>query len=126
MQIDSRFLDDLARVASGALGAFGGVREQLEAQLRAPLERMVQQLDLVSREDFDAVQTMAARAREEQERLAERLDVLERKMTGLMAQQSAGDSDPLALQGTPSSPSPQRGRSRSRKSSPKALPPDQE
>jgi BMFP domain-containing protein YqiC len=126
MQMDSRFFDDLARVASGALGAFGGVREQMEAQLRAPLERMLQRLDVVSREDFEAVQIIASRAREEQEKLAERVAMLERAVADLTGRQSADDADPLALQGSPEPQPSRRGRSRARRPSTKALPPDQE
>lgn len=125
MQIDSRFLDDLARVASGALGAFGGVREQMEAQLRAPLERMLRQLDLVSREEFEAVQALAARAREEQEKLANRVETLERKIAQL-ADQRTDDADPLALQGGPAAMSTRKSRPRARPTPSKALPPDQE
>ena len=124
MRMDGRFFDDLARVASGALGAFGGVREQMEAQLRAPLERMVRQLDLVSREEFEAVQLMASRARQEQETLAERVAVLERRIAD-MARPPADSSDPPAVQGGASTP-PRRARARPRTAPPKPLPPDQE
>jgi len=77
MQFDSRFIDDLARVASGALGVAAGVREEVEARLRQQFERLLEGLDLVPRDEFEAVKAMAVEARAENERLAERLAALE-------------------------------------------------
>lgn len=77
MQTENRLLDDLARVASGALGVAAGMRAEVEARLREQFERVLAQFDLVTREEFDAVKAMAAKAREEQEVLAARLDRLE-------------------------------------------------
>lgn len=85
MQSQNRLLDDLARVASGALGVAAGMRSEVEARLREQFERMITQMDLVTREEFDAVQAMAAKARGEQERLAERVAKLE---AALAAKQS--------------------------------------
>jgi BMFP domain-containing protein YqiC len=80
MQSDNRLLDDLARVASGALSALTGVREEVEARLRDQFERVLDRMNLVRREEFEAVQAMAAKARAEQERLAERLAALEERL----------------------------------------------
>ena len=77
MQTENRLLDDLARVAGGALGVAAGMRSELEARLREQLERILGRMDLVTREEFDAVKAMAVKAREEQEALAERLAALE-------------------------------------------------
>lgn len=77
MQTQNRLLDDLARVASGALGVAAGMRAEVEARLREQFERVLSQLDLVPREEFDAVKAMAIKAREAQEVLAERLARLE-------------------------------------------------
>lgn len=77
MQSENRFLDDLARVASGALGAITGVREEVEARLRDQFQRILDRMNLVRREEFEAVQAMVAKARAEQERLAERVAALE-------------------------------------------------
>ena len=77
MQTQNRLLDDLARVASGALGVAAGMRAEVEARLREQFERVLSQLDLVTREEFDAVKAMAVKAREEQEALAARLAKLE-------------------------------------------------
>lgn len=77
MQTDNRLLDDLAKVASGALGTLQGVKGEVRARLRDQFERVLANLDLVTREEFDAVKAMAAAARSENEALAARLEALE-------------------------------------------------
>jgi BMFP domain-containing protein YqiC len=69
--------DDAARVAGGALGTLAGLRREVEALARGQVERLLAQLDLVSRDEFEAVRAMAAKARAENESLAARLDALE-------------------------------------------------
>lgn len=83
MQSQNRLLDDLARVASGALGVATGMRSEVEARLREQFERIIQQMDLVTREDYDVVLAMAQKAREDQEDLAERVEKLEAKLAAL-------------------------------------------
>ena len=80
MQSQNRFFDDLARVASGAVGALSGVRGELEARLRDQLARLLEGMDLVSREEFEATKAMAAKAREEQEVLLGRIAELEARL----------------------------------------------
>jgi BMFP domain-containing protein YqiC len=80
MQSQNRFFDDIARVASGAVGALSGVRGEIEARLRDQLERMLAGMDFVSREEFEAVKAMAAKAREEQELLRLRVEALEAQL----------------------------------------------
>src|SRR5579863_2382612 len=80
MQSQNRFFDDLARVASGAVGAISGVRGELEQRLRDQLERVLAGMDLVSREEFEAVKAMAAKARTEQEALQARIEELEGRL----------------------------------------------
>lgn len=77
MQTDNKFLDDLARVANGAMGAITGVRGEAEALVKARLERLLSDLDLVTRDEFEAVKAVAAKAREEQEALEVRVAALE-------------------------------------------------
>ena len=77
MQTQNKLLDDLARVASGAIGVAAGMREEVEARLRDQFERVLGRMDLVSREEFEAVRAMAIKAREEQEILSERMAALE-------------------------------------------------
>lgn len=78
MQTDNRLLDDLSRLATGALGTLQGAKQEIEALVRQRLERMLADLDLVSREEFEAVKAMAAAAREENDRLAARVARLEK------------------------------------------------
>ncbi|MGE4220140.1 MAG: accessory factor UbiK family protein [Alphaproteobacteria bacterium] len=77
MQTSNRILDDLARVAGGALGTLNGVRAEIESLVRQRLERALANMDLVPREEFEAVKAMAAKAREENEALARRIAALE-------------------------------------------------
>ena len=77
MQTQSRFFDDLARVANGALSAAAGVRAELEQLVRQQFDRFLADRNLVTREEFEAVEAMAAKARDEQERLGARIAELE-------------------------------------------------
>ncbi len=92
MQADNRLLDDLARVASGAFGAISGVRHEVEARLKQQFERILSEMDLVQREEFEAVKAMAAKARTEQETLAKRVAELEARLAGAAAQPSTAAS----------------------------------
>ena len=80
MQSQNRFFDDMARVAAGAVGALSGVRGEIEARFRDQLERILAGMDLVTREEFEAVKAMAAKAREEQELLIQRISELEERL----------------------------------------------
>jgi len=83
MQTDNRLLDDIARAASGALGALSGVRTEIESQLRGAVERWLKSQDLVTREEFEVVKEMAARARTENEALAAKVAALEATLAAL-------------------------------------------
>ena len=89
MQTQNRLLDDLARVATGALGVAAGMRGEIEARLRDQFEKILTGMDLVTREEFDAVKAMAAKARAEQETLARRVAALEAQL-GAKAGTGAG------------------------------------
>jgi BMFP domain-containing protein YqiC len=52
---DRRLLNDMARVASGAAGAFGGIKSRIEGDLRDHAERLLARMNLVTREEFDVV-----------------------------------------------------------------------
>src|SRR5580700_928341 len=80
MQSQNRFFDDIARVANGAVGALSGVRADIEARVRDQLERVLAGMDVVSREEFEAVKAMAAKARDEQEVLLRRIAELESEL----------------------------------------------
>jgi len=77
MQTQSRFFDDLARVANGALSAAAGMRAEIEQLVRQQFDRFLADRNLVTRDDFEAVEAMAVKARDEQERLAARVAELE-------------------------------------------------
>lgn len=98
MQTDNKLLDDLARVAAGAFGTIFGMRDEMEAQLRQQFERVLSRMDVVSREEFEAVRDMAAKARSEQEAMAARLEALERRL----AETAAAPE--------PAEPAPETGR----------------
>lgn len=83
MQMENRLFDDLARVASGALSTLGGIRDEIETRIRERLERLANEMDLVTREELEAARGMAAKARSEQERLELRLAELERRVAEL-------------------------------------------
>jgi BMFP domain-containing protein YqiC len=85
MPTSNRLFDDLARLANSTIGTLSGVKAEVEAQVRQQLERVLSRMDLVSREEFEAVKAMAAKARAEQEVLAARVTALE-------AEHEAGDS----------------------------------
>ncbi len=104
MQTQNRLLDDLARVATSALGVAAGMREELEARLRDQFERILSGMDLVTREEFDAVKAMAAKARAEQEDLAVRLAVLEAGPGGTAAK--AAKPKRAAPKSPPKAPGP--------------------
>ena len=80
MQTQNRFIDDLARVATGALGTLTGMRGEVETRLRDQFERILGRMNLVRREEFDAVKAMAAKARATQESLEKRLAALEARL----------------------------------------------
>lgn len=80
MQTSNRILDDMAKVASGAVSAVTGLKGDAEGVLRRQMEKLLADMDLVTREEFDAVKAMAANARAEQEKLQARVDTLESQL----------------------------------------------
>ena len=85
-----RFFDDLAGVAGGAFSALTGLRDEAEATIRARIDEAIRKLDLVRREDLEAVQTMAANARTGQEAAEARLAALEARVAVLEAVHADG------------------------------------
>lgn len=76
----NRMLDEFARLMTDAAGAAQGVRREMETVFRSQGERLVNSMDLVQREEFEAVRDMAAKARLENEALKKRLADLEARM----------------------------------------------
>jgi len=78
-QTSNRFFDEIARLMNDATGAAQGVKREVETVVRTQAERILRDLDLVKREEFEAVKDMAKLAREENEALKARIDALEKK-----------------------------------------------
>lgn len=77
MQSKNRLFDDVAKVASGAASTLSGVKEEIDGLIRQQIERVMAEMDMVPREEFDAVKAMAAKARAEQDALNARVAALE-------------------------------------------------
>ncbi|HEX4860368.1 MAG TPA: accessory factor UbiK family protein [Rhizomicrobium sp.] len=79
MQTDNPFLDGMAKLFTDAAGAMQSLKAEVDLLVRQRMEKLVADMDLVPREEFDAVKAMAAKARAENESLAARIAVLESK-----------------------------------------------
>jgi BMFP domain-containing protein YqiC len=84
-QTTNRFLDELAKLLTDAAGAAQGARKEVETLVRGQAERMVSAMNLPNREELEAVKAMAAKAREENERLEARIRALEAELSGRSA-----------------------------------------
>lgn len=98
MRGDPRLFEDLSRIAGGALGALSGVRQEVEALVRQAMDRLIAELDLVRREEFDAAMELAQRARTETEELAARLSALEARLPASPATEAAVEPPPPEAQ----------------------------
>ena len=81
-QTTGRLYDEFARLMNEAAGVAQGVRREFDAVLRTQAERLLRDMDLVHREEFEAVKDMARLAREENEALKARIEALEAKVKG--------------------------------------------
>jgi BMFP domain-containing protein YqiC len=79
----NRMLDDFARLMTDASEVAQGVRREAETAVKSQLERLLATMDVVTREEFEAVKQMAATAREENEKLSHRVAALEAVITSL-------------------------------------------
>ena len=77
MQSENRFFDDLAKMVNGVAGTVAGAGREAESAMRERAKEWIGRMDFVSREEFEAVKEMAAKARAEAEALKARLDKLE-------------------------------------------------
>jgi BMFP domain-containing protein YqiC len=82
VQTTNRFFDEVARLMNDAAGVAQGVRREFETLFRSQAERILRDLDVVQREEFEAVKEMARLAREENEALKSRIAALEAAMPG--------------------------------------------
>jgi len=79
-QTTNRFFDEMARLMNDAAGVASGVRREFDTMVRNQAERILRDLDLVKREEFEAIKEMARIAREENEALKARIAALEAKL----------------------------------------------
>ena len=79
-QTSNRFLDEIGRLMNDAAGAAQGVKREVDAMWRNQAEKILRDLDIVKREEFEAVKDMARLAREENEALKARIAALEAKL----------------------------------------------
>jgi BMFP domain-containing protein YqiC len=82
-QTNNRFLDELSKLLTDATGAAQGMRREIETLMKAQGERILRDMDVVQREEFEAVKEMAAKARDENERLSARVAELESELARL-------------------------------------------
>ena len=85
-QTTGRFFDELGKLITDAAGAAQGVRKEVESVVRAQAENILRELDIVQREEFEAVKAMAHKAREENEQLKQRVALLEEVLEELEAE----------------------------------------
>ncbi len=79
MQKDNKFFEDIARLAGGAAGGLLDMKREIEDMVGRQMEKLLQKMNLVTKEEFDAVQGMLAKSRAEQEEIKKRLDKLEKE-----------------------------------------------
>ncbi len=81
MQTNNKIFDDLAKMAGGAVSTLVGVRDELKALVRQQAESLIMDMDLVAREEFEAMKAVAIKARTEQEKLEKRVAALEAQLS---------------------------------------------
>ena len=73
MQTRNPFIDDLTKMANGAMGALSGVKDEVEARVRDQIAKILDGMDIPRRDEFEVVKAMAAKAREENEELKKQI-----------------------------------------------------
>jgi BMFP domain-containing protein YqiC len=96
MQSENRIFDDFVKVMNGAAGTIAGMTREAENAFRDRMRDWVGGLDMVTREEFDAVKAIAVAAREENQALKARIDALEAAAAGSAGGQSTASSGPDA------------------------------
>lgn len=82
MQPGNKFLDDMSKLMTNAMGVAQGAKTEAETAMKGLIDRWMADRDFVTREEFDAVRAMAQKAREENTALAARLAALEARLNG--------------------------------------------
>ena len=85
----NRFFDELARLMTNAAGAAQGVRREFDTLVQTQMERVLNNMELVKRDEFEAVKAMAQKAREENDSLAARIAALEERIASLSGPRSS-------------------------------------
>jgi BMFP domain-containing protein YqiC len=80
MQSENRIFDDFVKMVNGFAGTFAGMGREAESSAREKMREWMGGMDFVSRDEFDAVKAMAAKAREENDALKGRVAALEAKL----------------------------------------------
>ena len=80
MQTRNPFLDDLSKMASGAVGALSGMKDEVENRVRDQIAKILDGMDIPRRDEFEAVKAMAAKAREENEELKRQIAELQARL----------------------------------------------
>ncbi|MDX2073703.1 MAG: accessory factor UbiK family protein [Alphaproteobacteria bacterium] len=78
MQKDNRFFDDIAKAASDAAGGLLGMKREIEELISVQIEKLLQKMNLSTKEELDTALAMLTKIREEQENIKKRLDILEK------------------------------------------------
>jgi BMFP domain-containing protein YqiC len=89
-QTSNRLMDELARLATDAVGAAQGVRREVETVARSQMERLIRDMDVATREEVEVLREIVLAARAENEQLAARLRVLEERLGVPQAPDAAG------------------------------------
>ena len=90
----NRILDEFAKLLTDAAGAAQGVRREVETAFRGQAERILNSMDVVQREEFEAVREMAVKARTENEKLAARIEALEARLGGAATSPAGSGASP--------------------------------
>ncbi|MEZ5926534.1 MAG: accessory factor UbiK family protein [Hyphomicrobiaceae bacterium] len=85
-QTNNRLFDELAKMMTDAAGAAQGFKREVETMIRSQGEKWLRDMDVVQREEFEAVKAMAEKARAENDELRQRLDALEARVASTKAQ----------------------------------------
>tara|TARA_B100001250_G_scaffold372239_1_gene357583 strand:+ start:820 stop:1092 length:273 start_codon:yes stop_codon:yes gene_type:complete len=80
LQTRAKIFDDIAKVTGGAVSTLNGIKEEVENIVRQQIERILVDADVVPREEFEIVKSMAAKARRKQEEMEMRIQQLEKKI----------------------------------------------
>jgi len=83
MQTKNRLFDDIAKVANSAAGTFAGMKEEIENMIRHRVESLLIDMNMVNREEFNAIKEMVSKSRIKQEQLEEKIKKLESKISQL-------------------------------------------